>query len=309
MKPEAREKFYELYRRSHDGTLKGIEELLDARYRKDFPSPMKVEHYTPSATRSERTVLAEVFTGSGCPPCVAADLAFDAYLERYGRKELTVIMYHLHIPLPDPMTNPSTEARAKYYAVNGVPSYAIDGEKNSGGGSREMTRDFYNRTAPTIEKRLTVAPDARLTLDATGNTAAVKVKATVDEVKRGSKIKLQVALVEEVLRFSGENGVRFHPMVVRSLAGPDAAGFPVDASKPTAVEVTFDLAKITQELKTHLDEFEAKRKDDKFAFALKKHEIDPNALSVVAFVQDEDTKQVLQATSIKLKPSIATVAK
>ena len=309
MKADSREKFYDLYRRTHEGSLKGIEELLDVRYRKDFPNPMKVEHYTASAARTERTVIAEVFTGSGCPPCVAADLAFDAYLERYSRKDVAVIMYHLHIPQPDPMTNPSTEARAKYYAVSGVPSYAIDGEKNSGGGSREMTKEFYNRTTPTIEKRLTTAPDARIALHATSDSAVVKVKATVDQVKAGSKVKLQVALVEESLRYSGENGVRFHPMVVRSLGGPDAGGFVVDAAKPTSVEVTFDLAKITAELKTHLDEFEAKRKDDKFQFAQKKHEIDPNGLSVVAFVQDEETKQILQATQVKLKPVIASVAK
>jgi tetratricopeptide (TPR) repeat protein len=309
MKPDAREKFYEFYRKSHEGTLKGIEELLDVRYRKDFPNPVKVEHYTATAARSERLVLAEVFTGAGCGPCVAADLAFDAYLERYPRKDLAVIMYHLHIPLPDPMTNASTEARAKYYAVNGVPSYAIDGEKSSGGGSREMTKDFYNRTSPTVEKRLTVAPNARIALDATSDTALVKVKAIVDQVKAGPKVRLQVALVEEVLRYSGENGVRFHPMVVRSLGGTDAGGFPVDAAKPTSVEVTFDLAKITQELKAQLDQFEEKRKDDKFQFSSKKHEIDPNALSVIAFVQDDGSQQILQAVSIKLKPAIASAAK
>ncbi|MEP7274415.1 MAG: hypothetical protein ABI882_23185 [Acidobacteriota bacterium] len=309
MKPEPREKFYAVYRKSHNGTLNGIEELLDLRYRKDFPTPVKVEHYTAPATRTERIVLAEIFTGSGCPPCVAADLAFDAYMERYPRKDLAVLMYHLHIPLPDPMTNPSSQARGKYYAVSGVPSYAIDGEKNSGGGSREMTRDFYNRVAPTLEKRLTVAPDARIVLDAVADTGAVKVKATADQIKGGSKIKLQIALAEDVLRFSGENGIRFHPMVVRSMAGPDAGGFVVDASKANSIEWTFDLNKITQELKAHLDDFEAQRKDDKFAFAQKKHEIDPSALTVVAFVQDDETKQILQAVSIKLKPAIASAEK
>ncbi len=309
LRAEAREKFYDLYRKSHEGSLKGMEELLDLRYRNDFPNPVKVEHYSASPNRSERTVLAEVFTGAGCGPCVAADLAFDAYLERYPRKDVTVIMYHMHIPLPDPMTNPSTEARSKYYAVNGVPSYAIDGEKNSGGGSRDMTKDFYNRVTPTVEKRLTSAPEARLSLDAVGGAGSIKVKATVDQIKGGSRIRLQIALVEEALRYSGENGVRFHPMVVRSLAGLETAGFAVDASKPASIEWTFDLAKITQELKTHLDDFEATRKDEKFAFAQKKHEMDASTLSVVAFVQDDETKKVLQASFLKLKPAIASAGR
>lgn len=310
VKLEAREKFYTLYRKSHNGSLNGLDELLDTRYRKDYPNPVSVEHYKASAGRPERTVLAEIFTGSGCPPCVAADLAFDAYLERYSRKEVAVLMYHLHIPQPDPMTNPSTLTRSKFYAVTGVPSYVLDGEKSSGGGSRDMTKDFYNRVKPNIEKRLNIAPQARIQLDASPEGQLVKVKATADEVRsKSSKVNLQIVLVEDMLRYTGENGVRFHPMVVRSLAGPKAAGFVVNPATPTSVEWTFDLNAITAELKTHLDDFEERRKEDKFAFSQKKHEIDPGNLSVVAFVQDEESKAILQAVSLKLKPSIASVGK
>jgi hypothetical protein len=35
------------------------------------------------------------------------------------------------------------------------------------------------------------------------------------------------------------------------------------------------------------------------------HNIDANALTVVAFVQDEKTKNILQAASIKLKRDVA----
>ena len=65
-------------------------------------------------------VLGEVFTGSGCPPCAAADVAFDAAMERYSRKDLAVVMYHVHVPRPDPMTTNETSARSKNY---GVPAY------------------------------------------------------------------------------------------------------------------------------------------------------------------------------------------
>jgi hypothetical protein len=125
------------------------------------------------------------------------------------------------------------------------------------------------------------------------------VKAEVDKVKSKSPdLKLQVALVEEHLTYSGENGIRFHPMVVRSLGGAQAEGFTIDPSKATSVEHTFDLAKITEELKAHLDDFETKRK---ITFSQKKHDIDAGGLSVVAFVQDAKTKQVLQAAFVKLK--------
>jgi hypothetical protein len=62
---KVRSRFDGLYRKTHNGSLDGIEEALDTRYRKLFPNPIKVEAYKPSAARSGRVVLAEYFTGAG----------------------------------------------------------------------------------------------------------------------------------------------------------------------------------------------------------------------------------------------------
>src|SRR5262249_23591740 len=119
MTPAARLMLEELYRKAHQGALAGLDEMLDERYRRLFPSPLRVKPYKPRSSRTDRVVLAEVFTGAGCPPCVAADLAFDGVLERYERKDVAVLMYHQHIPSPDPMTNTSTQGRAAFYRVRG----------------------------------------------------------------------------------------------------------------------------------------------------------------------------------------------
>ena len=166
LSPDARKQLETLYTKSNPASPNGLEEVLDKKYAELYPLPVKIEHYKPSAKRTTRTALAEVFTGSGCPPCAAADLGFDAMMERYGRNELTVVMYHLHIPAPDPMTNPSTQARAKYYAIQGVPGYAIDGKQSGGGGSREMTQGFYDRVNPDVEKQLETAAEADVKLEA-----------------------------------------------------------------------------------------------------------------------------------------------
>jgi tetratricopeptide (TPR) repeat protein len=302
MTPAARQSLESLYRKKHDGTLTGMDEQLDRIYAEKFPNPLKAESYKATAARTTRVVLGEIFTGSGCPPCVAADLTFDVALERYSRQELAVLMYHLHIPVPDPMTNPSTQARANFYGVKSVPRFFIDGSEDGGGGTREMTRSIYDRINPKIEKRLENPAGARINLDAALTDSTVKVKATVDDVKgASSNLRLQIALVEERLRFNGENGVRFHPMVVRSLAGPNTGGFALDSGKPTAVEHTFNLAEITTELKTYLETYEATGRDEKFNFSEKKHTIDPGLLSVVALVQDEKTKEILQSVYVRLK--------
>lgn len=306
-----RRKFEELYSKTHNNSMTGMDAFLDERYKKAFPAPVHVEHYKPTSSRSRRVVLAEVFTGSGCPPCVAADLAFEVMMERYSRNEVAVIMYHQHIPLPDPMTNTAVQNRFKFYQGGGVPTYVIDGMKEVGGGTREMTRQFYDRVNPKIEKQLEAAAEADLKLEATFDGTMIKVKAMVENVKAEGEVKLQIILAEEMLRYSGENGVRFHPMVVRALGGKDAAGFLVDISKPAALEETFDIPKIVEGLKAHLDEFETKRNSanpeskDKFAFAEKKHQIDAANLSVIAFVQDEKTKKILQAVYVRVKADTA----
>lgn len=54
-----------VYRKTHAGSLDGMEAALDARYLELFPNPVQVEPYKPDHLRSDRVVLAEFFTGAG----------------------------------------------------------------------------------------------------------------------------------------------------------------------------------------------------------------------------------------------------
>jgi tetratricopeptide (TPR) repeat protein len=293
------------YRATHHDSLTGLEDLLDTKYR-NLNAGLHFEHYQPSAKRTSRTTLAELFTGSGCGPCVAADLGFDGLIERYKRKDVAVLVYHMHIPLPDPMTNQATTDRGKYYGVPGTPTPVVDGVRlQSSGGSREMTKGFYDRVNPKIETELESPAQAQIAL--TGSIAGDVVKASVvvDQIKAPSPdLKIQLALAEEEIRYTGENGIRFHPMVVRSLGGKDANGFALAASGPTTVEWTFDVKAMSDLLKKYLDDYEkAGHRGDTFTFIDKKYQIDPNHLSLVAFVQDMKTKAVLQTVYLKLNPA------
>jgi len=291
-----------IYRKSHNGSADGLEAMLDTEYRKRFPNPLELVAYKPTENRSDRVVLGEVFTGSGCPPCVGADLAFDAAMERYSRKELAVVMYHQHIPRPDPMTNPDTQARAKSYSVSGVPTFAIDGEKTVGGGSRENTKQIYERFNKTIEKDLESPAEAALHAEASLTGNKVRVRASVESIRSESKdLKVQILLVEKELHYGGENGVRFHPMVVRAMAGEKGEGFALDPGANTGFEHTFDLDAVSKALRAHLDDYEAKgHRGETFTFIEKKDRINRNNLAVVVFVQDDKSKHVLQATYIDL---------
>jgi tetratricopeptide (TPR) repeat protein len=298
------------YRATHHDSLNGLDDLLDSKYRK-LNAGLHFDHYQTSARRTSRTALAELFTGSGCGPCVAADLGFDGLLERYKRQDLVVLVYHMHIPLPDPMTNQATMDRGKYYGVPGTPTPVVDGVRlPSAGGSREMTRGFYDRVNPKIESELEAPAQAQIAVSGSIAGDFVKASVVVDQIKTPSPdLRIQLALAEDEVRYTGENGIRFHPMVVRSLGGKEAKGFELSASGPTTVEWTFDVKAMSDQLKKYLDDYEkAGHRGDTFTFIDKKYQIDPNNLSLVAFVQDMKTKTVLQTVYLKLNAASMTSA-
>ncbi len=291
---EASEVFEAAYRKQHNGSADGLDAMLDAEYNKRYPNPVKVEAYKATGKRSDRVVLAEVFTGSGCPPCAGADVAFDAAMERYPRKDLAVVMYHVHVPRPDPMTTGETQALAKAYEVGGVPTFFIDGKKAGGGGSRDAAKSVYERFNKDIEKGLETPAEAHISSGASARGNVVSVNARVYGVKSESKdLEVEIALVEKDLRYNGENGIRFHPMVVRAIRSFDLAG--------ETYQHSFDLAAISKAIKDHLDDYEAKgHRGEPFKFSEKKYEIDRNRLAVVVFVHDAKTRHVLQAGFIDL---------
>lgn len=304
-----------LYRKMHGGKIEGFEQLLDARFRSSFRSPLKVEHYKPNASRAAannpRVVLAEFVTGAGCEPCTAVDISFDAVLERYSRRDVIMIAYHMHAPTSDPMSNHSAQARHKYYGAVGAPTIYLDGKnfKPGEGLGTESERVYRNLDAALLE-RLDRPADAALRLQAKLDGSVLNVEAKGESINRSdSELRLHLALVEDEVSYSGENGLRFHPMVVRNLARHDGAedyGFAFSGSQPASIAYAFDLERITAENLKYYDDYIADMKarlGDRFkvSFKEKRYLINRDRLSVVAFVQDEKTKDILQAVYLKVE--------
>ena len=219
----------------------------------------------------------------------------DALRERYNDSQLVVLMYHVHIPKPDPMSNPDTVARSDVYAIPGAPTFIVDGTgRDTGGGPRENAARPYTRVSTLIDAALAGPAGASLAVDAalTGRTVTVSVRPmlTAPVVKP----VVRVALVERELRYGGENGIRFHPMVVRALADR-----PLTGDGPVTAE--FDVDTVTAGLAAYLDGFE--RRNDRFGpirFVEKRATIDAANLGVVVFLQDDESKQVQQSVYVDL---------
>jgi hypothetical protein len=118
------------------------------------------------------------------------------------------------------------------------------------------------------------------------------------------ELVLNFALVEDDIRYSGENGLRFHRMVVRSLAKDADTGFPLEMGKTATLDTTFNPAEISKKLSAYLADYE--KNNDRFGqieFLSKDTTIDPNHLAIVAWVQDSGTHRVLQAAYVPLNPT------
>src|SRR5207237_8626538 len=76
---------------------------------------VRTQTYPGRPAKNNRVVVFELFTGSECPPCVAADLGYDALLKTFKPTEVIPLQYHVHIPGLDPITNADTIKRFAYY--------------------------------------------------------------------------------------------------------------------------------------------------------------------------------------------------
>jgi hypothetical protein len=256
----------------------------------------KTEKFAGRKVKSDRAVLVELFTGAACPPCVAADLAFDGVEKTYAPGEAVLLQYHVHIPRPEPLSNEDGLDRFKYYAamsarIRGAPAIVFNGKPDApGGGPRDAAGDKYKDYCEVINKLIEAPAALKLSATAERKDSKIAIQASVQDLQKpGDTIILRLALVEDWVRFKGPNGMAYHHRVVRSMP-LGSKGVPLKA-KSTEQKATVNLDDLRKNLNKFLDEDypEGSRP------MLLRH------LSVVAFVQDDDTGEVLQAVNIPVK--------
>jgi tetratricopeptide (TPR) repeat protein len=302
----ARKRVVAAYHKLYPTKPNDHEAWLDAKYHSDAPLPFKPERYQPTPARTSRAVLAEVFTGAACGPCLAADLAVEAAMQRYSTKELAVLMYHVPIPEVDPMMNATTEARREIYQVRSAPYVVVNGSPLTGlGGGRSRVEESYVKFKSAIDTALETPSDAHIKFNVVQQGPNIKVNITAEKLRSNSSdLRLHLVLAEDEVRYMGSNGVRFHPMVVRAMAGERGEGWAVKSGQIASFEHTFELQRLSAATKEYLDDYEINGRTFNPTFDEKKHEIAWKGLSLVAFVQDRKTKQVLQTVYLKLPTAV-----
>ena len=259
---------------------------------------IKPKAFAGRKAKSDRVVLVELFTGAQCPPCIAADLAFDAVGKSFKPTEVVLLQYHVHVPGPDPLTSPASMARRDFYdeAAKAAPSIVFSGRPVAvGGGTREAAPEKYDDYLEAIDPILETPAGASLSLSASRTGSKISIVAKVDKLTEvGDDIRLRVALVEETVHYKGRNGVPVHHQVVRAMPGG------ADGTKlgKKTFEKTFavDVTEVRKELAEYLEKF-----DKKNPFPNKERPLELKKLRVVAFVQSDKSGEVLQAVQADIK--------
>jgi hypothetical protein len=269
------------------GNSDGFESRLEAKQRELPFHPTDVK---PTKEWQGKTILAELFTGSECPPCVAADLGFDGLIEAYGPDHLVILEYHLPIPRPDPIMNHASRARAIHYAVNSTPTVIIDGEKKiRGGGSRAQAEAKFEDYSTEINTRMYEAPRIKLNVSAIREAENIRVNLSFDKEIAGADYHL--VLVEEEVKYAGGNGILFHKKVVRDFQT-------VIPQEEKSQSFVFNILDAENKGAQRLSDYE---KEIDFSFKEKHFKIDRTQLQVAFFVQDRATNKVYNAAVCGVK--------
>jgi hypothetical protein len=303
--PSPRESAEKLWKSTHGGKADGFDKYLDDVYTQSMPKFTDKPVNPRPADPENRVVLCELFTGANCGYCVAADVAFSHLLKTYAPTELVALQYHEHIPQPDPLTNDDTEKRFKFYFPErgGTPTFTINGMAAQRGGLLHQATDVYAGIRSAIDHFLARKTSVRIHLTAQPKGSVVAVTADADgSFPPNEPIRLRLALAEDRIFLRGSNGIREHEMVVRAMPG-GPQGVEMKDGK-LQYQGTVDLKSIRQQLN---DQLIADEEKQKAKFASKPLEL--AHLRLVAFVQNDQSREVYQATMIPFPmPATPTAA-
>ncbi len=268
-----------------------------------------IQHYTdekvkprePKPGLHNRVALMELLTGAPCPTCVAADLASGILEQIYPKTELIGIRYHLHTAGPDPMASPASDQRFAYYDGKGIPTVAINGKTFRGGGYIMHVESMLERYRETVDEVLSETVDIELKLSSIAKDGIIHISAEAlrPEAFEGD-VRLRIVLAEERLLFSASNGILLHDNVVRRMIEGEKGIAPQEGKLEYQGEVS--LKEYRTDLNNYLTNFEdfnSNQTGKEFKF--ENRPIGPLRLNMIAFVQDDKTKQVLQAAMVPVE--------
>ena len=287
------------------GKTEGLDEFKDETYRKRVVA--FADQPSAEAPAGNKLVLCELFTGSSCPPCVGADIATGALEVTYPKTQVIVLRYHQHIPGPDPLTNSDSEDRfTNYYRGQGTPTVLLNGTPvNNVGGYLPNSPDIYRGLKTLIKQQLDSKANIQVGVNARVVDGTLQLVANVtglDQLGDEAKdVRLRVVIAEDEVHFLARNGVRSHEMIVRQMVGGPGGVEPEDGK--LSIKKSIPLAELKSSLNDYLKKYEESEGID---FPAKP--LDLKRLHVIAFVQNDESHEILQTNAIGVTATASTAS-
>ncbi|MBN1754586.1 Omp28-related outer membrane protein [bacterium] len=213
--------------------------------------------------------MGEFFTSGLSNSCATPAYLLDSLASEYPER-LALIRYHTLLPLPGDrfyLANPEqNQARSEFYSYDFIPKLYLDGAIETGGF--HYLEDLEDSLIAEMERD---AP-MEITLNFI-ETDSIEITISNEEPISSSDIRLFCAIVESGIDYEAPNGQKKFNQVMRHIL-PASEGEPVDISSITTLRRVFS-----------------------YTLSTEWHWIN---LEFVAWVQDMDTKEILQAAKAAL---------
>jgi len=213
-------------------------------------------------------VLLEIGTGTECGYCPGSAMGADELIE--NGHEAAVIEYHAYSN-GDPYNTPESAERVAYYNITGFPTSWFDGGNTIVGGS--SSQSLYSTYYPIVDSRIADRSWFELDLDvvATDNTDFdVTITATKIYDYLGTNMTVHLALTESDIDYNWFNQNKLD-FVCRDMY-PGSGGTPTTFVIDEPVTLDFSMSV----------------------------PYDIENCELVAFIQDVDTKEVMQTVKVNL---------
>jgi len=275
-------------------TMADAQQLLEGRTA-EFHPPDRYDARSASPD-SPSVSLVEFFTCVDQAQTLAPELAFGGLLEFFGSSQVAFIEYHLPAPEPDPLVSAPSASRAAFYGIESGPVVCFDGGRMvTDGGDGSATEGLYLAYKAACLAGPEPARDWRL--DGYARISGEEITGRIELLgpQASDALRLHVVLCEQMVMLSGANGVVLHRQVARSALSPED-GYRVSTEPGRRVfEVRCNPAHVAAALERTVTALETERS---IQFRMRPTYVDPGLCTIVAFLQDANSRQVLAGRAL-----------
>ena len=226
-------------------------------------------------------VVPEEFTDTECTYCPGAAEALDSLHNAYP-DNVAIIAYHGGYSGNDPFDNTPASNRRSYYGITGFPTCVFGGDRTQVGGAAagsDWSGIYSGYESKYLAERDEYTPfTMSLRYTENGSTINMQSTTTYQSITNLKNLKLRYALCESHIAYNWETSMDSLHFVEREMY-PDANGKTFNSST-TAPSVGTQIV-------------------DEVSFTIPSGVVKNNC-EFIAFVQNDDNKEILVAAKVKL---------